>query len=57
MMMSDYFYGLMHRIEDLSDAEFDRRGWAIDPDLDLDARDTRDEELLLDLTGNLDSCA
>ncbi len=29
MMMSDYFYGLMHRIEDLSDAEFDRRGWAI----------------------------
>jgi hypothetical protein len=45
-------------IQDLTDDEFDQRGWAIDPDLDLDARDTRDEELLLDLTGNLDSpCA
>ena len=47
---------LIGRIEDLTNAEFDVRGWHDDPDMDLDARGWRDAELVLDLTGNLDSC-
>lgn len=45
------------RMEDLTNAEFDPQLWRDDPDMDTDARDLRDTELLLDLTGNLDSCA
>lgn len=46
---------LVGRIEDLTNAEFDSRGWHDDPDMDLAARDWRDAELVLDLTGNLDA--
>lgn len=43
-------------VEDVTDGEVDPTGWRHDPDMDLLARATRDFELLLDLTGNLDSC-
>lgn len=44
-------------IEPLTDAEFDPQLWKEDPDMDMTARELRDVELLLDLLGNLDSCA
>lgn len=49
-------YALMLSIERETDSEFDPWGWNDDPDMDLLARDLRDIELILDLTGNLDSC-
>lgn len=54
-----YFpHALMLLIEAVTDGEFDPQLWTDDPDLNLDARDLRDQELLLDLTGNLDApCA
>ena len=48
-------YALVWRIESLTNAEFDFLGWRDDPDMDLTARDWRDAELVLDLTGNLDA--
>lgn len=60
--MPDSFYVylthfLSGRIEDLTNGECDVRLWHDDPDMDLTARDWRDVELALDLTGNLDACA
>jgi len=42
-------------VEKVTDLEFDPLLWRDDPDMDVDARIIRD--LVLDLTGNLDSCA
>lgn len=54
----DYVTSVMvGRIENLTDAEFDPQLWRDDPDIDSDARTMRDIELVIDLTGNLDSCA
>lgn len=41
----------------VTDLEFDPILWRDDPDMDVAARDVRDMELMMDLTGNLDSCA
>ena len=46
---------IMSLIENISDQEFNDALWIDDPDMDIDARAYRDEELVLDLTGNLDS--
>ncbi len=44
-------------IKVLVNAELDPLLWRAFPDMDVTARAYRAEELLLDLTGNLDSCA
>lgn len=44
-------------IEVLTDAELDPLLWRDDPSMHMEASLVRDAELLLDLTGNLDSCA
>lgn len=48
---------LVSELEMLTNSEIDSQLWRDDPDMDLLARDLRDNELILDLTGNLDSCA
>jgi hypothetical protein len=48
---------LIGELEMLTNSEIDSQLWSDDPDMDLLARDLRDNELILDLTGNLDSCA
>lgn len=51
-----YFpYSLTLIIENLTDSEFDPALWNQDPDMDMDARALRDQELLLDLIGCIDS--
>lgn len=47
---------LIQWIERETDREFDPILWRDDPDMDELARWFRDLELVLDLTGNLDSC-
>lgn len=47
-------HGLWELVGELTDSEFDPECWNQDPDLDF--RDLRDVELLLDLSGNIDSC-
>lgn len=46
---------LMNLIEHVTNSEFDQLLWRDDPNLDIAAREARDIELFLDLTGNLDS--
>lgn len=46
---------IMSIIENIADQEFNPALWIDDPDMDIDARAYRDEELVLDLTGNLDA--
>lgn len=54
--MTPYFpHSICTRIERETDSEFDSLLFRDDPDMDIDARACRDEELFLDLTGNLDS--
>lgn len=57
--MNDHYWphSLNLLIERETDLEFDPWLWSADPDMDVEARDWRDLELFLDLTGNLDSCA
>jgi hypothetical protein len=46
---------LVELISCLSDTEFGSDLWHVDMDLDMDSHNLRDMELILDLTGNLDS--
>jgi len=56
MMMYDYFFPTLSAlIERVTDSEFNSDGWNRDPDMDVYARDWRDIELCLDMSGNLDS--
>ena len=52
-------FPLISKIEGLTDQEclLPSTLWQREPDWDLVIRILRDEELTLDLTGNLDSCA
>ena len=55
-MMYDYFFPTLSAlIERVTDSEFNSDGWNRDPDMDVYARDWRDIELCLDMSGNLDS--
>lgn len=58
MYLEEYDYvpiDVVRRIQSETDREFDPILWRDDPDMDLEARAMRDQELMLAWTGNLDA--
>lgn len=52
----NYFpYSMTLLVESVTDSEFDPELWYRDPDMDMDARILRDQDLMLDMIGCIDS--
>lgn len=52
----NYFpYSMTLIVENVTDSELDPELWYRDPDMDMNARVMRDQELMLDMIGCIDS--
>lgn len=54
-LLSYFPYSMILIVESVTDSEFDPELWYRDPDMDMDARILRDQDLMLDMIGCIDS--
>lgn len=54
-LLSYFPYSMTLIVESVTDWEFDPELWYRDPDMDMNARILRDQDLMLDMIGCIDS--